>query len=148
MLRTRQTADVIAEATGLSPKLLPDVCEYDFGEASGLTWEEIGQRYPALLAAVRARTAEYPSYPGEEGREAFRSRVCNALWQLPREHRDDTVAVVTHAGPIVVACLEALGLPYRRPAAFAVSNCSLTSLEFEHAGARLLSSNDVCHLKE
>jgi len=147
LLRTRQTAAAISAVTGLPARLLPDVCEYDFGEASGLTWTEIAERYPDLIAAVRSRTVEYPRYPGEEGREEFRARVCSALWRLPADHDEGPVAVVTHAGPVVVACLQALGLPYRRPAAFAVSNCSITTLEFTNGAAALLATNDTCHLR-
>jgi len=147
LLRTRQTAAAVSTATGLPVCLLPEVCEYDFGEVSGLMWTEIAERYPDLIAAVRSRTAEYPRYPGEEGREEFRARVCNALWRLPGEHGEGPVAVVTHAGPVVVACLQALGLPYRRPAAFAVSNCSITTLELTDRRATLLATNDTCHLR-
>lgn len=68
LLRTRQTAAAISAVAGLPVRLLPDVCEYDFGEASGLTWTEIAERYPDLIAAVRSRTAEYPRYPGRRTR--------------------------------------------------------------------------------
>jgi len=147
LLRTRQTAEIVAEAVHLPVQFIDDLCEYDFGEASGLTWTEIGQRYPDLLAAVRARTSEYPPYPGEEGRDAFRNRVCQAVWSLCDCYPEGaSVAAITHAGPIVVSCLEVLGLPYQRPAAFAVENCSITTIELRDNRAVLVSVNDTCHL--
>lgn len=149
LLRTRQTAEIIGSATGLAVQLLPAVREYDFGEVSGLTWTEIAEHYPELIAAVRSRTPEYPHYPGEEGREEFQRRVCEAIWGLPSVcGEDDRIALVTHAGPIVVACLQVLGLPYRRPAPFAVENCSVTTVEFARGGSVLISTNDTCHLQE
>lgn len=140
---------MISEAIGVPVRSLDDVREYDFGEASGLTWSEIAERYPDLIAAVRARTAAYPHYPGEEGREQFRKRVCGAIWGLcPEFGADAEIAIVAHAGPIVVACLEVLGLPYQRPAAFAIDNCSITTVELGEKGSILLATNDTCHLKD
>jgi broad specificity phosphatase PhoE len=147
--RTLQTAEAIADRLELDIVTLPDVREYDFGEASGLTWAEVAERYPDLIAAVRARTSAYPVYPGEEGRDRFRARVCGAIWSLCELYAPDlTVAVVTHAGPIVVACLEVLGLPYQRPAPFAVDNGSITTIDLRPSGSVLVATNDTCHLQE
>lgn len=148
LLRTTGTAQRIAARLGLTVNLLPEVKEYDFGEVTGLTWNEVAERYPNLIAAVRARTPEYPSYPGEEGREAFRRRVCTALWQLGGRYAgDEQVVIVTHAGPILVFCLEVLGLPYQRPAPFALDNGSITVVDIHMGAGTLVSTNDVCHLK-
>jgi broad specificity phosphatase PhoE len=148
LLRTKQTADRISAICSCPVQLLPQVREYDFGEASGLTWTEIADRYPDLIAAVRARTPDYPKYPGEEGREHFRARVCDAVLSVVAENASvDRVAIVTHAGPIVVTCLEVLGLPYQRPAAFAVENCSITTIEYSEKEPVLLATNDTCHLR-
>jgi broad specificity phosphatase PhoE len=147
LLRTRQTAEYISAATGLEVETIGDLREYDFGEVSGLTWSEIGELYPDLVQAVRSRTPEYPSYPGEEGRPAFRERVCRAIDTLcTGQDANATVIVVTHAGPIVVACLNVLGLPYQRPAAFAVDNCSITTIEMHNGRSVVVSTNDTCHL--
>jgi broad specificity phosphatase PhoE len=142
----------MAEALGLTVQALPAVQEYDFGELSGLTWWEIHERAPAVAAAVVSRGAEYPNYPGEEGREAFRQRVCGALWDLRERHHGETIAVVTHAGAIAVFLMEVLGRPYRRPIPFVVENGSITVVETlgqRWPGAPpavLVSLNDVCHL--
>jgi ribonuclease H / adenosylcobalamin/alpha-ribazole phosphatase len=148
LLRTRETADAVSAAVSLPVQTLDDVREYDFGEVSGLTWTEIADRYPDLISAVRARTPAYPVYPGEEGRDSFRNRVCSAVWSLCAQYQEDAaVAIITHAGPIVVTCLEVLGLPYQRPAAFAVANCSVTTIDLRADGSGvLLGVNDTCHL--
>ncbi len=105
-----------------------------------------------MAAAVVSRSGEYPHYPGEEGRDAFRRRVCDALWGLREHHRGQTVAVVTHAGVIAVFLLEVLGRPYRRPIPFVVENGSITVVDTLGQGwpggppAVLASLNDVCHL--
>jgi broad specificity phosphatase PhoE len=151
--RAWDTATAIATALGLEVQTLPAVQEYDFGELSGLTWGEIHERAPAVTAAVVSRSPEYPHYPGEEGREAFRQRVCGALWELRERHHGETVAVVTHAGAVIAFLMDVLGRPYRRPIPFVVENGSITVVETlpekswpGAPAAVLVSLNDVCHL--
>jgi broad specificity phosphatase PhoE len=150
--RAWDTAGAMAEALGLTVRALPAVQEYDFGELSGLTWWEIYEQAPAVAAAVVSRGAEYPDYPGEEGREVFRQRVCGALWDLRERHHGETIAVVTHAGAITVFLIDVLGRPYSRPIPFVVENGSITVVETlgqRWPGAPpavLVSLNDVCHL--
>ena len=146
--RAHRTAEIVAEAVGLPIEPLPGVQEYDFGAVSGLTWAEIRERYPELAAVQRRRAAEFPAWPGEEGREAFRERVCSGLWALEERHKDETVAVVTHGGPILVFCLSVLDLPYRRPIPFACDNASLTVVQVREGRGVLLTVNDTCHLRE
>ncbi len=92
LLRAWETAGAIAGALEQAPLELPAVQEYDFGELSGLTWWEIHERAPDVAAAVVSRGSEYPNYPGEEGREVFRQRVCGALWDLRERHHGETIA--------------------------------------------------------
>jgi broad specificity phosphatase PhoE len=146
--RAHHTAQFVSEAVGLPIEPLPEMREYDFGEVSGLTWAEIREQYPELVAIQRQRNAEYPPWPGEEGREVFRERVATALWGLAERHPDQTVAVVTHGGPVMVFCLSVLGLPYRRPMPFACDNASITTIQLRDGRGVLLTVNDTCHLRE
>ncbi len=145
--RAHHTAEVVSEAVGLPVTPLPHVMEYDFGEVSGLTWAEIRERYPEQIATQRLRAGAYPVWPGEEGREAFRERVCSALWSLEERHRDQTVAIVAHGGSILVFALSVLELPYQRPIPFACDNTSLTVVQVNDGKGVLLTVNDTCHLR-
>jgi broad specificity phosphatase PhoE len=116
-------------------------------EVSGLSWTELRERYPEIWAALANRVGPYPVYPGEEGREVFRDRVRRALWSLEERHPDGMVAVVTHAGPIAVFCLDVLGLPYRRPIPLQVDNASLTAVDVRTGKGTILTLNDTCHLR-
>jgi probable phosphoglycerate mutase len=149
--RAWDTAGAMAEALGLTVQALPAVQEYDFGELSGLTWREIHERAPAVAAAVVSRGAEYPSYPGEEGREAFRQRVCGALWDLRERHHGETIAVVTHAGVIAVFLMDVLGRHTRGRfrSWWRTARSVVQTLGQRWPGAPpavLVSLNDVCHL--
>ena len=154
IVRARDTALEIAGAVGLKVIPEPRVQEYDFGEElSGLTWQEIRDQKPEIIAALTGKGSEFPRYPGEEGRANFRERVCAALGDIAERHRsDEAVAVITHAGPIVVYVMETLGRGYGRPIPFVIDNTSVTTIELSSGGhefvpaAVLTGLNDTCHL--
>ena len=97
--------------------------------------------------------SEFPNYPGEEGREAFRDRVRAAIGEIVERHAaDHAVAVVTHAGPVIVYLMEVLGRAYSRPIPFAIENASITTVEIAanptpyQPAAVVTGINDTCHL--
>jgi len=139
LIRADSTARAIASLTGHAVEHLPMAMEYDFGEASGVTFQDAAERFSISPAG-------FPVFPGEEGRDQFQQRVCEAFWGLERLHPEDTVAVVTHGGPITVFCLTAIGLQYRRPAPFAIHNASITTLDIKDGRGTLVGLNDTCHL--
>jgi broad specificity phosphatase PhoE len=153
--RARLMAEVIGEATGLEVTELPGVEEYDFGELSGMTFRELVEKHPEIVEQYR-RGPDYPSFPGAEDREAFRRRVCEALWGVAKRHPGASAAVVAHAGPIGAFCLEVLGLPDRRPLPLRIQNGSITVVEVRDGPpdgrepwprGTLAALNDTCHLQ-
>jgi broad specificity phosphatase PhoE len=147
LLRAHATALTIGERLRLNPVVIEDVAEYHFGDMSGQTYAEIRERFGAI-ADPAARV-----YPGEEGRDFFFKRVTDALWRIAELHPDETVAVVSHGGPIALFCQAVLGLPYRRPMPFSIANCSLNIIDASKTGsgervAMLLKLNDTCHLND
>ncbi|MEP7216314.1 MAG: histidine phosphatase family protein, partial [Anaerolineaceae bacterium] len=48
LLRAAQTADVIGAVRGIVPVVEPALVEYDAGEISGLTGDEIRRRHPEV----------------------------------------------------------------------------------------------------
>lgn len=152
--RAHDTAVAVAAKAGLDVIPEPRVQEYDFGEQlSGLTWREIRERKPEIVAALSGGATEFPRYPGEEGRGMFRDRVCAAVGEIVERHRTDgSVAIITHAGPIVVYVMETLGRGYARPIPFVIENTSITTIEVSTDANPLLPAailtglNDTCHL--
>ena len=150
--RALHTAEAIAGHVGLKVEAQVALQEYDFGELSGLTWPEIRERRPHLIEQLLSDSADFPHYPGEEGREAFRERVCGALWAIADRHAgEQAVAVVTHAGPIAVFLLDVLQRGYQRPIPFTLDNASMTTVEIAEPQpfrprAVLVGLNDTCHL--
>jgi len=152
--RAMQTADVIAAKTCLDVIAEPRLQEYDFGEAvSGLTWPEIREQQPEIIDAFRSGRSDFPAYPGEEGRAAFQDRVRAAMRDIAERYENsDIVAVITHAGPIVLFLFDVLRKEYRRPIPFVLDNASITTVEVNHgaglnmSGAVVSGINDACHV--
>lgn len=145
LLRAHATADAIAARLGLTPIVTEDVAEYHFGEMSGITYAEVREKLGAI-----ANPAERV-YPGEEGRDVFFARVTGAVFRIADEHPNDTVAIVSHGGPIALFCQHVLNLPYKRPMPFSIDNCSLNIVDVEanRSGEKkllLVRLNDKCHL--
>jgi broad specificity phosphatase PhoE len=154
LLRAGATAGAISKRLDIEPQVLPGVSEYIFGELSGATYAELRERFandPKMAAIPAAERV----YPGEEGRQVFFERVTASVWKVIDSHPGETVAVVSHGGPIALFCQYVLGLPYKRPMPFAINNCSLTTVRVSEdtslsheARARLVQLNDTCHLDE
>lgn len=164
LTRTRATAEYVAQATHAELIDETHLQEYDFGdEISGLTWETIREKHPDIIKALSTNESDFPRYPGEEGRAAFRDRVVPTIEAIVARHSNlqsptsgqpapPGIAIVTHAGPIVVYILDALGRRYTRPIPIAIDNASITTVEINHPGnfAPLVVTriNDTCHLKQ
>ena len=145
LLRAAQTADVIGAGRGLIPLAEPALMEYDAGEISGLTGEEIRKRHPEVVATY-AR-GERPRFAGEEGRGVFTKRLADVLARLTSGPEGETTVAVAHGGVVGAVCHLLIGLDLNRPGIFQVANCSLTVVGRERSGRLAIRShNDVCHL--
>ncbi|SFS64271.1 histidine phosphatase family protein [Marininema halotolerans] len=99
-LRCRQT---VAGLKGCWSKaevsILPDLRELSFGEWEGLTYNEIHQKSPAPLQLWLDNPVTV-SPPGGETLAALDQRLTVWLTSLVANHTGQTVAVVSHGGPI------------------------------------------------
>lgn len=88
--RALDTARIIAGHVGLGePGALPAVAERQYGEAEGLTGEQILARWP-----------DGEPVPGRESREQVVERALPALRALGEQHPGENVIVVSHGGVI------------------------------------------------
>jgi len=90
--RARQTAAIVAEAMGLPEAVVdPRLIEADYGELEGLTWAEVGERWPHLAGY----TGVFGHAPGGEGLAALDARA--AAWLSERAEDPRNVVAVAHA---------------------------------------------------
>jgi broad specificity phosphatase PhoE len=105
MLRARQTAQPVAQARGLVPRLDGDFRERDFGVFDGLTEAEAQAQFPDLMARNAAYRWDLEP-PGAESTRAVVDRVARGLQRLREQHDGQTVLLVSHG--FVVRCLRYL----------------------------------------
>jgi probable phosphoglycerate mutase len=106
--RATETAVIIATQLGIGPVVLDaDLRERDAGEWSGLTREEIHDRYPGYLPDDRHRAfapdgGAPKRPPGWEADGELLARVLAALERIHASVPDGDVLAVTHGGVIYV----------------------------------------------
>ena len=109
MARTRQTAEIVADALGVADVLVEeDLREIAFGDWDGYSFAEVRERWPAEHAAWFRNSRAKP--PGGESLESVALRVEAARRRLMETYARRTVVVVTHVTPIKVLVTRALRL--------------------------------------
>jgi len=135
MRRTLQTARVLAAEADLPVTVLDELVEYDSGAWDGLTAEEAAERDPALYSGWLLSPDVAP--PGGESVREVARRVSTAVRTLVRDHRGQTVLVVSHAVPIACALLEVLEAPLSSAARLTIRNTSLSRVHYPITGPPL-----------
>ena len=140
--RARATADAIAAHTGLEVSELPDLREYGYGEAQGLSWSTAVERWGLTAEAWGTGIV-----PGEEGGQVFRDRVTACFDELIVRHAEDVAIVVSHGGVLTSLIAHVLGLSWRDFVPVAGVNCGITTFEWDRGAPVLAGLNDDCHLR-
>lgn len=144
--RAWDTAAIIGAALGMPPAALPGWRELDVGRWGGLTQAEQIALDPALYRRFQA--GEDVAYGGAERWSELVARTRRGLDRISQAHPGDTVAIVTHGGPIR-ACLghiARLETPRAGPDV-AVANTSYSVLRREAGGWIVVSANNRPHLE-
>jgi len=139
MQRTRETAEILAEHLALPVQYREDVIEIDYGEWTGLTFDEIRQDERWQMWA---RSRSIAAVPGGESWRGVQDRVVHALFDLRRLHPDDCVVVVSHGDVIRAGLLFALGMPLDFVSRIEVGLASLSIIRLDDTGIRVLAVND------
>jgi len=108
--RAHETALIIAERKGLAVTPMRELREIDVGSWTGLSYDEVKERFPDGYKQMRTRTGT--GWDGGESYAEMVGRVLEAVCRIAREHPGDAVLVVTHNGPIRAVRAHALGLNF------------------------------------
>jgi broad specificity phosphatase PhoE len=147
--RAVETTEILAEAIGAA--VIPDdrLQEYNVGALTGLTMDEIQEKYPQVYTAWAQDVDEWVPMPGAEGQADFNQRVGEVFAEIiDRHYGDETVAVVSHGGTLGAYLGQIVGLPPDRRRPFAFSNASLSVVDLSRRRPRLLLLNDTCHISD
>ena len=137
--RTCETAEILAERLGLSIRYREDVIEIDYGEWTGLTFDQIrrDERWQ-----MWSRSRGIAAIPGGESWRQVQERVVGALFDLQQAHPDGSVAIVSHGDVIKAALLFALGMPPDFYSRIEIAFASLSTIRLDNAGIRVSGLNE------
>jgi len=129
--RARETAQILVEDRGLTPRYDERLVEIHYGEWVGRTFEEVRALPDYTPYFTRLET---PVAPGGETLYQVRDRALDFIAQLRREHPDQTVVAVSHADWIKCAVMEFLKIPYENIWKFRIDNVSVSLIECDPLG--------------
>ncbi|MSO23449.1 MAG: alpha-ribazole phosphatase [Acidobacteria bacterium] len=107
--RARESAAPIGAVHDLPVEVLEELCEINFGDFEGLTYEEIQRRYPERYRHWMEHPTEI-QFPNGESFTEMRNRVVNTAATLRECHLGESIAIVSHGGVNRILLAEALGV--------------------------------------
>ena len=142
LARCTWLAQELGSCHNLSPKILQDLRELDFGEFDGKTYGDVLHEHPEALARWLENPLE-SSPPGGETLLAFQKRLLRAMQNIQSQVGSipqDTplpisIAIVTHGGVIRTLLCQWLEIPIERQWQFKIDPGSIAIIEEYDEGA-------------
>ena len=147
LLRTRQTAALIAEETGLEVTIDDDLAECAFGLWDGHTFAEVREKWPEEMADWLASTSVAP--PEGESFDACQARVRRAVRRLTERFAGQTIVIVAHVTPIKLMVTDAVGAPVDSIYRMELPPCSISKVAwFPDGNSSMFSFAEAAHLRD
>jgi broad specificity phosphatase PhoE len=143
--RAWQTARPIAAAVGEGFAIEPGLAEADTGLWTGLTWQQVEQRWPEEYLSFR-NDAERHGYLGGENMVQVRDRVLPAVEDLVSRHPEETIVAVSHGVVNRVLLAHWLGIPLRFARRLPQDNAAFNVVEFTDGECTVRTLNQATHL--
>lgn len=144
LLRNVQTAAAIAEATGLSARIIPALYEVEADPVS-CPIDVVERRFPFARAidAFPARSFPYP----ESRDQAFARAGAVADWlRATHAHEDRAIGMVSHGTFTDFLLTHFLGLPCADAVRFSSGNCAIHALLLSFDRVKITRLNDESHI--
>jgi 2,3-bisphosphoglycerate-dependent phosphoglycerate mutase len=129
LVRARDTAAALGRGRLLDVEIEPGLRERHMGELSGVSFDEVRDRYPELWQKLLSRDP-YAAPPGGESHAQLAERVRKTLGAILARHRGQALALVAHGGTIAHAARLLLGVDdFALPFWVAADNTSVTRVD-------------------
>jgi 2,3-bisphosphoglycerate-dependent phosphoglycerate mutase len=149
LARAVETAQPLANLTGLAVNATTAFRERSVGVMEGLTFEAAAQQHPEQYAALLQRDFEHVLTGGESYRQLL-DRAVEKLDEIIAENKGGKIAIFSHTGTICILALHLMGAldaPELKPVWISSANCGVTRIELRDDGfVRVLNVNDTRHL--
>lgn len=146
--RAHQTAQSIAQATGIP--VVPDegLRERSFGIFEGKTFDEIHETWPEHAQNWRKRIPEWQPPEGGESLLELRERVTRTMHSLAARHPGQQIVVVAHGGVLDALYRIATGQAVNSPRTWELPNGAINRLLWTQEGFTLVGWSDTQHLDD
>ena len=145
LARALETAQIVLEPHGLEPRQEDRLKEASYGVWEGMTWLEVQNKYPLAFAEWAVDRERAPE--GAETTHQVKSRAHQLMGEIRSEHREGTVLVLTHGGPLRLMLCCAFDIPPEWAFDMAIDNTAISELTFAGQRVVLRRHNDTCHLQ-
>ncbi|MBV8682680.1 MAG: histidine phosphatase family protein [Caulobacteraceae bacterium] len=137
--RAQQTAEPLAERLTLEPTVADDLNEIDFGDWTGIAFEDL-RRLPAWEQWNRERSRSRA--PGGESLSDAQARMARWISSARASHPNASVAGFCHADVIKAAVCDVLGVSLDDHHRLEIAPASISTLTVDDRGVRLRSLNE------
>lgn len=147
--RALMTAEVICSLQRTEIITCSELREINYGQAEGLTFDEIVEHHPDVAELIRDFNLEL-KFPGGESFKGFIERASKFLDQLNlnEDAPEKTILIVSHSGPLRVLVCHLLGISQTCWWQLRFDNASFSTVGLYSRGAILTLLNDTSHLRE
>lgn len=145
LIRANETGKIISDSVNAELKIESELNEIDFGKWEGLTAEEILRDYPEMIHKWQSLEPTFTMPQGENWLD-FQKRVRNGFNRIYKKSKEESVALVSHAGVIKTLVCQILGIDLSNFWRFELSHGAISVLEFSGSNPVLTASNNTRHL--
>jgi len=143
--RTLATAEPISGITGHAITTVEGLRERRFGHWEGLYFHEIEEKYPNDYLDWKKDKVNYTPEGGETMVHVV-ERLEAALGEIIARHRGQTVAVVSHVGPIRVCVTRAFEMPLHQYRQIRIDYASISRIDYGETQNNLIFLNHLRYI--
>ncbi|HJV69683.1 histidine phosphatase family protein [Ideonella sp.] len=147
LVRARDTAQAVADRTGLGLALDAGLRERHFGIFQGHTYAEVERRWPDESARWKKRDPAFGA-PGGETLQGFYERCVATATRLAAAHPGRTLLLVTHGGVLDCLYRAASRIALDAPRTWELANTGINRLLYSPEGFTLVGWGDTQHLND
>jgi ribonuclease H / adenosylcobalamin/alpha-ribazole phosphatase len=132
VLRTRQTAEILAEFFDLEIEEEPGIAEMEFGTWDGMSFTEVHEKHPDEISSWLGDLESAPH--GGESFRAVEKRVLEGRDRMMAAYAGKTAVVVSHVTPIKTLVADALGAPLEAVYRMELAPASVSVISYFRVG--------------
>lgn len=141
-LRTIQSAQLIAKTFKTDFEILDDLSARKFGIWSGMTFEQIEEKYPQMLEQMHQNPTSFFPKDGETITD-FNKRTNKIIKKIVNKNIGNRIIIVTHPDVIRSAIVNAIELPAKNQGKVYIKTGSATQISYFDTWSSLVYSGYV-----